>query len=60
MHMTGSSPGGYTSSSDIQPAQATRDSADSGDIQPTQATGGVQRPWRNRRPPDRYGEPIPH
>ena len=60
MYMTRSSPGGYTSSSDIQPAQATRDSADSGDVQPTQATGGVQRPRRNRRQPDRYGEPIPH
>ena len=45
---TRSSPGSYTSSSDIQPAQATSDSAGSGDVQPTQATAVVQRPRRNR------------
>ena len=53
VHITHPTPAGYTSSSDI--ATAPRP-----DPPPTQTAYAAQRPQRNHRPPDRYGDPVPH
>ena len=52
---TSSIPAGYVSSRDI-----TASTIPQSDPQPLRTPYVMQRPQRNRQPPDRYGNPIPH